>query len=169
MKKGIFVALAALALAVFAVPEAQGKNGRSLDISLSGSLFVTSNTADGRPTMTDGRVLTALASGIGKGSGSPLFSMQVVNEQFGPDARCAPFGGADVSATIVLTYNDGSILSLETTDNSFACSDGVLFVAEIAGTVTGGDGRFAGATGSFNGSGTTTANRLSAELAIDLD
>jgi len=170
MKQGIFIALAALALAIFAVPEAQGSDGQTLNVGLSGSLFVTSNTDDGRPTPTDGQVLTSLASGIAKGSGSSLFSMQVVNDQFGLDGRCElPLVGADVSATIVLTYKDGSILSLETTDNSFACTGGVVFFADIEGIVLGGDGRFEGATGTFNASGATTENRITAELAIDLN
>ena len=179
MKKGILVAIAALALAVFAVPEAQGNDGRSLDLRLSGSNFITSSE-DGRPTPADGlSPLTSLASGIAKGSGSPLFSTQAVLEPLPaspvdyPPACLAmdpPMAGADISITTVLTYNDGSLLSLATGPDAFYCTDGVLFVVGgLEGIVTGGEGRFEGATGTFDGTAQTQANRATAHIMVDLD
>ncbi|MDH3622857.1 MAG: hypothetical protein OES69_16765 [Myxococcales bacterium] len=176
MKKGIFVAIAALALAVFVVPAAQGKHGRSLDLRLSGSNFITSSQPDGTPTPL-GQVSTSLQSGIAKGSGSPIFSAQTVIEAPGADPRCGGLPGAGLSTTSVLTYNDGSILSLTTDDEkSFYCfeqtsADPVagIFIVEFEGTVTGGTGRFEGATGTWVGSAEAQSSRVTADLEIDLD
>jgi hypothetical protein len=181
MKKGIFIALAALALAVFAVPEAQGKHGRSLDLRLSGSNFITSSQPDGTPTPL-GQVSTSLQSGIAKGSGSPIFSAQTVIEAPGQDERCGELPGAGLSTTSVLTYDDGSILSITTDDEkSFYCFEPTsfdpdtglpiagIFTVEFEGTVTGGTGRFEGATGTWVGSAEAESSRVTAHLEIDLD
>ena len=122
MKTGISIALAALALALFAVPDAYGKSGPDMSLRLSGSNFITSSQPDGTPSPL-GAVSTSLQSGIAKGSGSPIFSSQTVIEAVGGDARCGGFlPGAGLSTTSVLTYNDGSILSLTTDDEkSFYC------------------------------------------------
>lgn len=183
MKKGIFVAIAALALAVFAVPEAQGKNGRSLDLRLSGSIFVTSSTDEGRPTPVDGlSALTALSSGIAKGSGSPLFSTQTIVEplpenpaDFPPAclAMDPPMAGAGISTTTVFTFKDGSLLTLTSDPEiSFYCvsADGVVFTAEFGGMVAGGTGRFEGATGTFESTADVVSGtgRLTSHTMVDL-
>lgn len=173
MKKGIFVAIAALALALFAVPEAQGKSGRTLDLRLAGSNFITSSTDEGRPTPL-GQVSTSLQSGIVKGGGSAVFSSQTVIEQAGQDDRCGELPGAALSTTTVLTYNDGSILSL-TTDNeaSFFCFDPIsgLFFVDFEGTVVGGVGRFEGATGTWQGTAEAISGTglVTANVMVDLD
>ena len=79
MKTGIFIAMAALALAVFAVPNAQGNSGPDLSMSLAGSNFITSSGDDGRPTPA-GEVSTSTQTGISKGSGSAVFTAQTVIE-----------------------------------------------------------------------------------------
>lgn len=181
MKKGIFIAVAALALAVMAVPEAHGKNGRSLDLTLSGSIFVTSST-DGRPTPTDGlSAITSLSNGIAKGSGSPVFTAQSVTEPLPespadyPPACLAmdpPIAGAGLSATTVFTFADGSLLTITTDPEiSFYCSDGVDFTVEFGGMVEGGTGRFEGASGSWEGTAVATGGtgRLIAHTTVDLD
>ena len=180
MKKGIFIALAALALAVFAVPEAHGNDGQSLDLRLSGSNFVTSSTDEGRPTPVDGlSALTALANGIAKGSGSPLFTAQSVVEplpdnpaDFPPACLAMGLAGAGVSTTSVFTFNDGSVLSL-TTDPaiSFYCTDGTDFTVEFGGMVAGGTGRFEGATGTWEGTAVTIGGTgiVTAHNTVDLD
>lgn len=178
MKTGISIALAALALALFAVPDAYGKSGSDMSLRLSGSNFITSSQPDGTPTPL-GLVSTSLQSGIAKGSGSPIFSSQTVIEMAGGDARCGGLPGAGLSTTTVLTYNDGSILSLTTDDEkSFYCFEqtsadpdpiaGIFFV-EFEGTVTGGTGRFEGATGTWVGSAEAESSRVTADLEIDLD
>jgi hypothetical protein len=179
MKTGISIALAALALALFAVPDAYGKSGPDMSLRLSGSNFITSSQPDGTPSPL-GAVSTSLQSGIAKGSGSPIFSSQTVIEAVGGDARCGGFlPGAGLSTTSVLTYNDGSILSLTTDDEkSFYCFEqtsadpdpiaGIFFV-EFEGTVTGGTGRFEGATGTWVGSAEAESSRVTADLEIDLD
>lgn len=175
MKTGISIALAALALALFAVPDAYGKSGRDMSLRLSGSNFITSSQPDGTPSPL-GEVSTSLQSGIAKGSGSPIFSSQTVIEAAGGDARCVGLPGAGLSTTSVLTYNDGSILSLTTDDEkSFYCFEQTsddpvagIFIVEFEGTVTGGTGRFEGATGTWVGSAEAEGSRVTADLEIDL-
>jgi hypothetical protein len=169
MKTGIFIALAALALAVVAVPDALGNSGPDLDMRLAGSNFITSSGDDGRPTPL-GQVSTSLQSGISKGSGSAIFTAQTIIEAAGPDDRCSPLAGADLSTTVVLTYNDGSILSLVTGPGSFYCTDGSFFIVDFAGTVAGGEGRFEGASGTWEGTADSQPTaRVTAEVSVDLD
>jgi hypothetical protein len=170
MKKGIFVTLAALALVVFAVPYAQGNDGRDLTLRLYGSSFITSSLDDGTPT-PPGLAATSLHSGIAKGSGSAVFSAQTVIEEALPDGRCPaelPFGG-DLTVIAVYTFADGSILSTETGIGNFFCSDGLVFVADLAGIVTGGDGRFEGATGTWEGSAQVDGPRTTGDIVVELD
>ncbi len=176
MKTGISIALAALALALFAVPDAYGESGPDMSLRLSGSNFITSSQADGTPTPL-GAVSTSLQSGIAKGSGSPIFSAQTIIEEVGQDERCGDLPGAGLSTTTVLTYNDGSILSLTTDDEkSFYCFEqtsadpiaGIFFV-EFEGTITGGTRRFEGATGTWVGSAEAESSRVTADVEIDLD
>jgi hypothetical protein len=169
MKTGIFIALAALALAVFAVPEAQGKSGRTLDLQFSGSNFTTSSV-DGRPAPL-GVVSTSLQSGILTGSGGGIFSAQTVVEEAGQRDECGPLPGGELSTTIVITYNDGSILSIASSPGSFFCFDPVdgVFFVDFVGTVTGGEGRFEGAGGTWEGSARAQAARLTGETSIDLN
>lgn len=169
MKTGIFIAMAALALAVFAVPNAQGNSGPDLSMSLSGSNFITSSGDDGRPTPL-GQVSTSMQSGISKGSGSAVFTSQTIIEAAGFDELCTPLLGADLSTTTILTYNDGSMLSLVTGPGSFFCTDGSIFIVDFGGTVAGGEGRFEGATGTWEGTAISRPTaRVKAEVSVDLD
>ena len=186
MKTGIVITAAALGLALFAVPDtpAQAWGGhhykpRVMHMTLSGSNFVTSSLEDGRPTPVDGRVLTALANGIALGKhGRALFTTQSVLEEIGPQPGCENFaGGAGVSTTTVLTFEDGSLLTLAgpiDPDNpkvSFYCTDGVNFSVKFRGTVNGGTGRFEGATGTWKGTAEATGGtgRVTSKLRVKLD
>ena len=169
MKTGFLIAVAALCFTAFAVAEAHGHEDSDLNLRLAGSNFITSSTDEGRPTPL-GAVSTSLQSGISKGSGSAVFSAQTVIEQFGPDDRCAPLVGADLSTTIVVTYKDGSILSLVTGPGSFYCTDGSVFIVDFGGTVAGGEGRFEGATGTWEGTAESQpTSRITSEISVDLD
>jgi hypothetical protein len=176
MKTGIFVAMAALALAVFGIPDSPSQaQGTSLDVRLSGGNFITSSE-DGRPTPLDGRVITAMQSGIVKGGGGGIFSSQTVLEEvpanpadFPPDCLAMGLAGADLSATLVLIYKDGSLLSIATEPGSFYCTDGTFFTVEFEGIVTGGEGRFEGATGDWTGTAQSVSSRVTAELEINLN
>jgi len=185
MKKGILLAIAVLGLAVFMVPDAHAwwwwHHGPDISLELSGSNFITSSEPDGTPTPL-GAVSTSLQSGIAKGkSGRPIFSAQTVIEEVGEDPRCGPLPGAGLSTTTVLTYKDGSILSVTTDDEkSFYCfeptafdPDGLpttgIFSVEFEGTVTGGTRRFEGATGTWVGSAVAEEARVTAHVEIDLD
>ncbi|MGB5680628.1 MAG: hypothetical protein WBM47_02165, partial [Polyangiales bacterium] len=110
MKFTIIIAVASLALAAFVVPDALGDSGPDLEMRLAGSNFITSSGDDGRPTPL-GQVSTSMQSGISKGSGSAIFTAQTIIEAAGPDDRCSPLLGADLSTSTVLTFKDGSILS----------------------------------------------------------
>jgi hypothetical protein len=171
MKKGIFVTLVGLALVAFAVPYAQGDDGQDLYLSVYGSSFVTSSQDDGTPT-PPGLASTGLQSGIAKGSGNAVFSSQTVTGDALPDARCPatlPLGG-DLTVTGVFTFNDGSIFQLTTGAGNFFCTDGVaLNIGEMAGTVIGGDGRFEGATGTWEGSAEVDGSRVTGNIAVHLD
>ncbi len=173
MTKGILVALAALALAVFSVPDANAWWHRGPDLHMRGfgGIFVSSSEG-GTPTPLDGRPFTSIASGITKGSGSPVFFAQpVVAEPFVPDlVNCSqelPLRG-DLSGSNILTFSDGSILQLGFT-GSICCTDGVLFACEFASEVLGGVGRFEGATGSYEGSARAQSGQLTYEISVDLD
>ncbi len=169
MKPGIIALVVGFALVAFTVADAQGDNGRTLSVSLSGSSFITSSE-NGVPTpVTQG--FTSMQSGLAKGSGNAVFTVQSITQEPLPDARCPaelPFGNA-MTSTFVLTYDDGSILSGATTAGSFFCSDGVTFVANLAGNVTGGEGRFEGATGTWESIAETVSARVTADVTIDLD
>lgn len=169
MKNGIIIAMASLALAVLAVPTAWGESGPDLNMRLAGSNFITSSGDDGRPTPL-GQASTSMQSGISKGSGSAIFTAQTIIAAAGPDDRCSPLLGADLSTTIVLTYSDESVLSLVTGPGSFFCTDGSSFFVDFGGTVAGGEGRFEGATGTWVGTAESRPTaRVTAEVSVDLD
>ncbi len=178
MKKGIFIALAALAVAVLAIPEAEGgDDGRTFTVRIAGSNFSTSD-ADGVPTPVDGRPIVAIQNGIAKGGGASLFTSNAVLDafpqnpaDFPPACLAAGLGGTTVDISLVLMYEDGSLLSLATAPGSIVCAsaDATFFTVLGAGDVTGGEKRFAGATGTFTIVAETTPPRVTGELEIDLD
>jgi hypothetical protein len=169
MKLTIIVAVASLALAAFVVPDALGESGPDHEMRHAGSNFITSSGDDGRPTPL-GQVSTSMQSGVSKGSGSAVFTAQTIIEAAGPDDRCSPLLGADLSTSTVLTFKDGSILSLVTGPGSYYCTDGSVFIVDFSGTVAGGEGRFEGATGTWVGTAESQPTaRVTAEVSVDLD
>ena len=170
MKARIFIAFAALALAVVAVPYAQGKSGSDLSISLSGSnLNITTENREPTPTTEAG---VTMGVGIAKGSGSATFQVRVTygTPQFSPSCLeevGLPFGGDIPQTNLILTYNDGSVLEL-VSDSGSLCGDGTLFVADVQGTVSGGEGRFDGASGTWSAVVEQDGARLTGDAEVDL-
>ena len=153
------------------VAEAQSSSGPEIKLEGFGGIYVTSSV-DGIPTPLDGQPLTVMASGITKGSGSPIFLLQgVFEDYFAPDlTSCSqelPLRG-DLTGSDVLTYADGSILQLGFT-GSFCCTNGVVFECDLDSTIVGGVGRFEGATGSVEGTARAETGRLTYEVSVDLD
>ena len=170
MKARIFIAFAALALAVVAVPYAQGKSGSDLSISLSGSnLNITTENREPTPTTEAG---VTMGVGIAKGSGSATFQVRVTygTPQFSPSCQeevGLPFGGDITQTNLILTYNDGSVLEL-VADSGSLCGDGTLFVADVQGTVAGGEGRFDGASGTWSAVVEQDGARLTGDAEVNL-
>ncbi len=174
MKAGLFTALIALTFAVFSVADAYGMDGSDLHMEIFGANVISSDM-DGAPTPLDGRAITAIQSGQTKGSGSPsLFSTSFLDAvDFGnPPPGCTPalpFGAA-IGGNLILTYRDGSLLSLEAGPGSFYCTDGLNFTVEWGGDVVGGNRRFEDAAGSWEGSAQTfPGGRFTGELSVDLE
>jgi hypothetical protein len=177
MKPGILITIAAMALALVSIPDTDaeakgwGWGHRNLRIGVIGSNFITSDT-DGTPTPPS-LVNTSLQSGIIKGGGSGIFSSQTTIEMAGMDSRCddplLPFG-APLATTVVLTFNDGSQLTLLTDEESYYCTDGSTFVVIFGGTVSGGTGRYGDAAGSmWEGTAEAFQSRVTGKIEVDLD
>jgi hypothetical protein len=152
---------------VVGVAEAQSSSDLSFTLSGSNLVITTENGVPTPPTQAG----VSYGSGITKGSGSPIFVEETTFGTAAPDDRCTAYlpYGADLTSNIVLTYNDGSILQLSAGEGSFFCSDGVVFDAELQGTVAGGEGRFDGASGAITGSVEVDGSRLTGNLTVDLD
>lgn len=149
--------------------------GQTIHVSLAGSNFSTSDE-DGVPTPLDGRPLVAIQNGIAQGGGTALFTSEAVLDaipmnpaEFPPDCLAAGLAGSTLTVSFVLMYNDGSLLTLATGPGAYFCTDGTVFTVAGAGAVTGGEKRFAGATGTFSATAESTPPRVVAELEIDLD
>jgi hypothetical protein len=173
MKTGIFIALAALALAVVAVPDAHGwwHRGPELNLRVAGSSFITSSQDDGTPSPLGG-VFTSMQSGKAKGAGGGIFTSQAVVGAAGLEPRCEPpfpLGGNITFFQVVLTDSDGSILTLQASEDSFYCTDGSTFVANAGGSVLGGEGRYEGATGTWDVSAQIFQSRVTGTLTADLE
>ena len=147
MKARIFIAFAALALAVVAVPEAQGKSGPDVDQRLFGHII---DTDIGEP----GGLTTSVVNGIAKGQpGSAQFTAVLVFEtDFVADARCpeeVPLGSNIIRFEWGETYSDGSLLTGFADADQALCTNGIVSVADITGVITGGTGRFEDASGTW--------------------
>jgi hypothetical protein len=155
---------------------AKAANGeQTIHMSLAGSNFITSDE-DGVPTPLDGRPLVAIQNGIVQGGGAALFTSNAALDaipmnpaEFPPDCQAAGLAGSTLTVSFVLMYNDGSLLSLTTGPGAYFCTDGTVFTVAGEGAVTGGEKRFAGATGTFSATAESTPPRVLAELDIDLD
>lgn len=157
------------------VAEAQSSRGGDLDVRISGSSFIVStNPDDNNAPTTNFEPGTSIQSGIAKGSGSAIFRAQTVFAPDPEDDSCSetPLPAAvDVTTTIVLTYNDGSILTLSAGEasGSSACSDGVTFIANLMGLVSNGSGRFEGASGAWEGTAEVSGAQISGDLVVDFE
>ena len=169
MKTSIFIATAALALAVFAVPEAQGDGKPDVDQRLAGSSFVidvddeTGNTTSQQNVIAKGQPGTAQVNSLLE-FGPPL----------GLDPRCPdefPFGADLISFDWVETYADGSLLTGSASPGQAVCSDGVVNAIQVMGTITGGTGRFEGASGTWevDAFSPLSNNSVSGTFTADLD
>ena len=132
--------------------------------------------SDGVPTPLDGRPLVAIQNGIVQGGGAALFTSNAALDaipmnpaEFPPDCQAAGLAGSPLTVSFVLMYNDGSLLSLTTGPGACFCTDGTVFTVAGEGAVTGGEKRFAGATGTFSATAESSPPRVLAELDIDLD
>jgi len=122
------------------------------------------------------RPLVAIQNGIAQGGGAAFFTSNSVLQaipmnpaDFPPDCLAAGLAGSTLSGSLVLMYNDGSLLSLAFGPGAFFCSDGTFFTVDGGGAVTGSEKRFAGATGNFSLTAESTPPRVVADLEIDLD
>ena len=185
MQRSIIL-LAALGLAALAgcndsgsgvgVSEAQAKGpGGSKTIRIFGeSFFVPPLPLASPPTPTG--PFASLQSGIGKGFGSATFTAQSLTT-LGADHECPLFEDseltvpADITSIVVLTYPDGSQLTLagvaEACTNDDADRFELLFLEEES-SVELGSGRFEGASGSWGGPFTAVANQLRGEVVLNL-
>jgi len=175
MKKGILVALAALGLAVFAVPDAQGKSGPAVDQRFSGNIFAIDVTDD-TPSLT-----TSLVTAIAKGQpGKAQITAALVFETefvFNPEGDCPP--GFPLESNIISfewgeIYNDGSVLSGVATEGQVFCLDLDITrtVADLTGTIVGATGRFESAIGSSwsaEASAAVDSNTVTGAITVDLN
>lgn len=176
MKAGIFVALAALALAIVTVPEAQGKSGPDVDQRIAGHIFGVDDDEDTGNT-------TSLLSGIAKGQPgkAQLTAVIVFKTDFilppEDDRNCPP--DFPLEADIISfewgeTYNDGSLLAGAVDPDDPAqvlCLDlGItLAVANLTGMITGGTGRFEGASGTWASEASSPVSNSTAVGSITAD
>jgi hypothetical protein len=167
----IITAMAALALTVFAIAEAQDDSGADLAIRLSGSNLVI--TTENRVPTPNTEAGVTMGLGIAKGSGSATFQVRVTFDapQFSPSCQQDlgfPFGADITQTNLILTYNDGSILELFA-DSGSLCGDGTLFVANLQGTVAGGEGRFDGASGTWSAVVEQDSTRITGDIEVGLN
>lgn len=168
MKMGIFIGVAALGFALFAVPDAHGWWHRGPDVNqrFSGSTFTIDVDED-----TDES--TAMINAIAKGQpGSAHLDSIVVFGPVGPHEGCPGQLGADViSQNSVERYSDGSLLTLLTDPGAVLCTpDGVVFTIEgLTGVITGGTGRFEGASGTFEAEAATANSGITGRLTAEFD
>jgi hypothetical protein len=153
MKLGSFVALAALALALFAVPDAHAWRGHHHGPDVDQQLFAQtiSINVDEDPTGNS----TSVVSGIAKGQPgrADISAVIVFKTVFEADERCPeelPLGADVVRFDWGQVYSDGSLLSGFVDLGQAICTDGILTSADLVGTISGGTGRFMGAGGTWS-------------------
>jgi len=173
MKKAISLALAALALAVVAAPETQANEwGWRGDVyqRLSGhAIIVEDLDAAGNTTST--------INGIAKGKrGSAQVTAVLVYESpsIFDDPRCPaefPIGGNVFRFEWGETYNDGSLLAGYVPEVQALCTDGIETVADLTGLISGGTGRFEGASGTWRieASSPTANTNTTGTITVELE
>lgn len=168
MKTGILIALAALALAVVAVPDADayGQAGPDLNQRLSGSSFT--NDPDPNTGHTTGWQNLIAKGQPGRAHVDAQFELGL----FTPNADCPaqfPVGADVIRFEWVETYNDGSLLTGSATEG-LVCADGLGGSTSVAsGNVTGGTGRFEGAVGTWEAEALVANNGLTGSVTADFD
>ena len=174
MKLGIFVALTALALAVFAVPDAHAWWGHHHGPDVKQQLFAQtiSINDDEDPAGNS----TSVVSGIAKGQPgrADVSAVLVFKTAFVPDEDCPdelPLGAEVVRFEWGEVYSDGSLLSGFADPDQVFCTDGTLTAAELTGPVSGGTGRFEGRTGTWStvASSPTTNTNTTGTFTVDFD
>lgn len=174
MKTGIFVALAALALAVFAVPDAHAWWGQHQPSNVYQRLSAQtiSVNVDEDPAGNS----TSVVSGIAKGQPgtADVSAVLVFKTTFVPDSRCPmelPLGADVIRFEWGEVYKDGSLLSGFADPDQAFCTDGILTAADLTGVITGGTGRFEGASGTWRvvASSPTANTNTTGTLTVDLD
>ena len=101
--------------------------------------------------------------------------MIVFGPPLGLDERCPPdefpFGSDLINLEWAETFNDGSVLSGAASPGQALCSDGVVNVIQVTGAITGGTGRFEGASGSWevDASSPLTNNSVTGNITADLN
>ena len=168
----IMTAMAALALAVFAVAEAQDDWGTDVNQRLFGH---TIEVVAAGP----GEVSTAAINGIAKGEpGRALVTAMLVYRESTlpptPNPNCPadfPFGQEIIRFEWGETYNDGSMLAGYLPPPGVICSDGILSVVDLVGVITGGTGRFEGGSGTWaiEASSPLANTTTTGTLTVDLD
>jgi hypothetical protein len=165
MKTGIFIGVAALGFALFAVPDAHSRwsSGPDINQRISGSNFIVGFNED------TGQ-FTVLVNAIAKGPGGTAHhDVRAVVGPMGPDDRCASGFGGDLSQVWVQTYRDGSLLSGVTDEGQFACQSGAVSETHVTGTLTGGTGRFEGVSGTWEAEGYGEGNLTTSTLTAEFD
>ncbi len=178
MKTGIFVALAALALTVFAVPDAHargGHPGQNVDQRIFGSILAIDVTDD-TPSLTTS-LLTAIAKGQpGKAqvTATLVFETEFVYNPTGGCPDGFPLESNVISFEWAEIYSDGSVLSGVATEGQLFCLDLALTrtVGSLTGTIVGATGRFEGAIGSpwsTEASAPVGSNTVTGTITVDVD
>lgn len=152
---------------VAAIGVAQAQSPSGVDQRVAGSTFSTLDAETG-DTTSEIVVLAKGQPGAAQGTARLIYGPPL-----GIDSRCPeefPFGSNVVSFLWVETYNDGSLLTGSADPDQAVCSDGVTFVADVVGLVTGGTGRFEGVTGSWRVDARTVAPQaLAGTLTADFN
>jgi len=183
MQRSIIL-LAALGLAALAgcndsgsgvgVSEAQAKGpGGSKTIRIFGDSFFVPPLFQQNPELP----LASIQSGNGKGFGNATFTARSLATLDG-DHDCPLSEDSelivpgDFTSTVVLTYPDGSQLTLagvaEGCGNEAADRFELLFLEEESTVLLGSGPRFEGASGSWGGPFTVEANQLRGEVELNL-
>jgi hypothetical protein len=183
MKVGIIAAIAALALGIFAVGEAEATWWWGSDVNqrfFGHNITILEDAETGQTTNTQ--------NGIAKGKpGRALVTATLVFGPFLPnpdsEADCPP--GFPLEAEVIRfewgeTYDDGSLLAGAADAGQVLCLDVDITqttaeLGGITGSITGGTGRFEGASGTwtiddvFSPAGPDDSSIITANLTVDLD
>ncbi len=167
MKSAILLSLAALAVAVLGVSDAEAwwNKGPELNQKIFGSSLTVEVDDEGNTQV----MLNLIAKG--QPGSAHLDSVAVYGPVLGPVDGCpdGTIGANVVSQNAVETFSDGSLLTFLTTDGVLCTADGVVFTADVVGVITGGTRRFEDASGSFEASVETKNSGLSGTLTADFD